>query len=241
MKLEPDYEIEYNAWKEKPNPQTTGLLLRKVQPAIDRGVQAHAGKNVSPVLRSSARRLALTAIRTYDPAKAQLGTHIINHMKGLRRIGRQQSQVMRIPERVSLDQSFLANAEAELNDRLGRDPTITELADHTGLSAKRISQVRSYRHPISEGSFLGMTQGGESSGFLPAVSQDNMDIVTRAVYDDLDSINQQIMDWTLGRNGTRPLSNQEIASKLRMTPGAVSQRKALIQRRIDEMEQLEMF
>lgn len=241
MKLEPDYEQEYNAWKEKPNPQTTGRLLRKVQPAIDKGIHAHVGKQVSPVLRSSARKVALQAIRSYNPQQAKLGTHIINHMKGLRRIGRQQQQILRTPERVSLDQSFLAAAEAELGDRLGRSPSVTELADHTGLSVRRITKVRSYQQPVYEGSLLSMQQQGEDAGFLPAVEHSSMDVVTRAVYDDLDPINQQIMDWSLGLHGRKPLSNQEIAAKLKLTPGAVSQRKAIIQARLDEMEELELI
>jgi len=43
-----------------------------------------------------------------------------------------------------------------------------------------------------------------------------------------------IMDMTLGRNGKRRTPTQEIARKLGITPGAVSQRAAKIQTMLDK-------
>lgn len=240
--LENEYAQEFDAWKSTPTPQTTGQLLRKLQPVIDRGVQANVGPRPSPVLRSRARRLTLDALNTYDPNRARLSTHITNHLKGLRRISRQQSQVVSIPERVSLDRHYLSNSEQELQDKLGREPTPLELADHTGISVARINYVRKFRPPVAEGSLLAaMETGPEESAFLPAVEHDNTPVLLEAVYRDLDGTSQKIMDWTLGLHGSTPLSNQEIARKLKLTPGAVSQRKALIQRRIGELEEYGLF
>lgn len=237
FKIEDDFAPAFTAWQQKPNKQTMGLLLNQVQPAIEKGIAANVGKQVSPVLRSSARKLAIGAIKSYDPSRAQLSTHIINHMRGLRRIGRQQQNIIRVPERIAIDQHFLSQSEAELEDMLGREPTTSELADRTGISMRRIGKIRSYKPPVYEGSLLNQ-QSGEDDPFLPAVENDRGDYVIKAVYDDLDETNQQIVEWTLGLYGKPKLSNQQIASRLRMTPGGVSQRKALIQQRIDEMEQL---
>jgi DNA-directed RNA polymerase specialized sigma subunit len=236
--LEPQFADAFNAWKQRPDKQSMGHLLQQVRPVIDTGVAKNVGKQVSPVLRSSARKLAIGAIRSYDPNKAKLSTHIINHMQGLRRIGRQQQNIIRVPERIAIDQTYLRQAEAEIEDRLGREATTSELADHTGISMRRIEKIRRYKPPVYEGSLL-TQQSAEMDPGLPAVDQDRGNYTLRAVYDDLDSTNQQIVEWTLGLYGKSKLSNQQIASKLRMTPGAVSQRKALIQQRIDEMEQLE--
>lgn len=237
FKIEDDFAPAFNAWKQKPTKQTMGLLLTQVQPAIDKGVAANVGKQVSPVLRSSARKLAIGAIRSYDPVKAQLSTHIINHMKGLRRIGRQQQSIIHVPERIAIDQHFLSQSQAELEDQLGREPTTSELADHTGISMRRIGKIRSYKSPVYEGSLLNQ-QSGEDDPYLPAVETDRAHYVIKAVYDDLDETNQQIIEWTLGLYGKPKLTNQQIAARLRMTPGGVSQRKALIQKHIDQMEQL---
>ena len=241
--IDKKYAVEYDAWKKTPTPKTTGALLKKMQPSIDRGISANVGKNVSPVLRSRARRLALDAVRTFSPTKGtRLSTHVINHMKGLRRIARKQQQVLRVPERVALDQNFLYTAEAELSDKLGREPSINELADHTKISSRRIEQVRKYRNPMAEGSLLDVTDQNPE-GYSPAVEQSSIsnDTTLRAAYDDMSATNQKIMEWTLGIYGKKPVSNRMIADRLRMTPGAVSQRKAQIQAKIDEMQNFGMF
>jgi DNA-binding NarL/FixJ family response regulator len=46
------------------------------------------------------------------------------------------------------------------------------------------------------------------------------------------------MEHTLGMNNKKVLSNQEIARKLGLSPGAISQRKARIQQLLDRREDL---
>jgi hypothetical protein len=50
-------------------------LLTTVQPAIDRAVVLHAG-GANPTLRARAKRMAISAIQSYDPQRASLGTHL---------------------------------------------------------------------------------------------------------------------------------------------------------------------
>ena len=49
------------------------------------------------------------------------------------------------------------------------------------------------------------------------------------VHGDLSPTNKLVMDLLLGRNGRKKTSVQEIAKRLNITPGAVSQRAAKIQ------------
>lgn len=233
--LESKYREPFTAWKNNPTTTATGALLKAIQPEVDRGIFAHVGTNPSPTLRSRAKRLAISAIRSYDPTQAKLGTHIVNQLQGLKRITRQQTQILSIPERVALDQGFIEKAKAELEDELGREPNTAELADRTNLSPKRIAYVAKFRYPKSEGSFDSMA-AGEDSGFSPAVNQQQSDSWLNFVYSDLDDVSKKIMEWTLGLNGTKKLSNQAIATRLRITPGAVSQRKARIQQLLDQQE-----
>ena len=99
-KLEPKYADAFALWQRNPTPTSTGTLLRLVQPDIDRGIFAHVGQS-DPILRSKAKRMALRAIQSYDPSKAKLSTHIINQLQGLKRVARQQTQILPIPERLS--------------------------------------------------------------------------------------------------------------------------------------------
>lgn len=239
-KLESQFKQEYTDWSKGPTRETTGVLLHKLQPTIDKGIFASLGKSVGPNVRGRARRLTLDAVRSYDPQRARLSTHVINHLKGLRRYSRQQQQILAVPERFAMDLRYLNEHEEELRDKLGRDPTIDELTDHAKISRRRIARLRSYRPPTAEGSLLSMT-GPESDQFIPSVEGSESLVVVDAVYDDQDPTNQKIMEWTLGLHGTKPLTNQEIASRLRLTPGAVSQRKAVIQQQLQQMEEMGLF
>lgn len=234
--LEPEYADAFKSWKASPNPQTSDQLLKVVQPAISRGIQAHAAGSDGPLIRSRAKLLALQSLNTYDPERSGIGTHLYNNLQGLRRINRQQTQPVHLPERMSLEQGALYDAETELTDKLGRAPSDGELADHTGLSRKRIAKIRSGGAVVSEGMF-----SGEGGPILPTGVQSRHDLMFDLIYHDLDGINQAIVDHTIGRNGRQVLSNQELAAKLRITPGAVSQRKAAIQKKLDEMEDLRVL
>ena len=55
-----------------------------------------------------------------------------------------------------------------------------------------------------------------------------------AVYHDLGEIDRVIMSYRTGFRGAPVLSNGDIAKRLKMTPGAVSQRANRIQGKLDE-------
>jgi len=232
--LEETYAEPFSQWQASPTPQNMSSLMTSVQPVIERGLQLYAGKNVSPMTRSRARRLAIRAIKTYDPRQSKLSTHLTNHMQGLRRVVRQETQVMALPERVALNQGLLTETEQRLTDELGRPPSSQELTDATGLSLRRLAHIRKFRPPVAEGTLQAMTgeEGGE--GLSPAVAQQPSQQWAELVYHDLDPTNQQILEHSLGLFGQPALSNQQLAGRLGLTPGAVTQRKAKIQRQLDQ-------
>jgi DNA-directed RNA polymerase specialized sigma subunit len=49
------------------------------------------------------------------------------------------------------------------------------------------------------------------------------------------------MEHTLGLNGKKVLANTEVAKRLSISPGAVSQRKSRIQSRLDEFYDINPF
>lgn len=237
-RLEQQYQAPYSTWKADPSPENANTMLKAIKPAIDRGIRAHVGTKISPATRSHARRLALSAVRSYDPLKSQLTTHVINSLQGLKRVVRRQGQILSVPERVELDRRRVATAHTELLDKLGREPSDQEMSDYTRLSLRRLERIQQYRPPVAEGRML--TVRDEAEGYMPAVKGPESDAWLELVYNELNPVDQNILDWTLGRKG-RVLSNQEIARRLNLTPGAVSQRKARIQAAIDRKEELELF
>jgi DNA-directed RNA polymerase specialized sigma subunit len=245
-RLEPQFAPAFHAWSADPSPAKSDDFLKAIDPVVQEGLNVYGGRNNNPMMRSRARRIALEAASKYDPAKAGLKTHLMAHFQGLRRYGAQQSQVIKVPEAVALDQQHLTESETELRDQFGRDPSDLELADHTGLSRKRIAHIRGYRPAVAEGRLASLAdqdeEGGAGGGFDPAVEgPDRSMLRAQFLYHDLDPHDQVILEYGLGLNGSPKLPAAQIARRLRISPGAVSQRASRIQQKLDELEDAEIL
>lgn len=233
----PDFDSTFSAWQQAPSPETNTQLLKTVQPIIDTAVQSYAGANASPTIRSRAKLMALKAMNNFDPQRGNIKTHLLSQLQSLRRLTAQSQNIISIPEQVGLDFQRLSDAENTLRDDMGRDPTDDELADYTNLSQRRIQRIRSFNQPLASGSTDQTGNEAEFSGD-PASSipgaQNTLKAWENFVYDDLTPTDKIVMDHLLGRNGRRRLATQQIAEKLRITPGAVSQRAAKIQAMLDK-------
>lgn len=236
--LEPEFSKPYQAWKDEPTPLATHAMLTALNPVLDSAMRSYGGKKASPTLRSKAKLLALDALGKYDPMKAKLRTHLMVNLQSLRRAATQEGQIISIPERVGLDLYHLNEAENKLRDKLGRDPSDAELADHTGLSRKRLGYIRMAKPGYAEGSLFNQGEDGGVEQAAPAVQSTNHDAWYDFVYHDLHPIDQLIMEHSLGLHGKPILPKQVIAYKLRLSPGAVSQRAAKIQAQLDKQEDL---
>lgn len=238
-RLEPEYHDVYTNWKNKPSRTTMGALVTRVRPIIDKGIISYAGGSKSPTIRSKAKEIVIDSMTEYDPSMARLQSYLLTQLQGLQRYKGQQNNVITVPERVLLDKGRIDAAEVDLRDKLGREPSNEEIADHTGLSLKRIEYVRSYRPSSAEGAILDQTRGDDGMpGEGPAVVYDDDAAWLEFVYHDLSEIDQTIMEYTLGLHGSPKLSVTEIAERLGISPGAVSQRAKKIQDMLDQREEL---
>ena len=242
--LEPQYAEAYKNWTSTQTPEGNAAMLKAVDPILNKAITAYVGKP-DPLIRSRARGLALQGIRSYDPKRSRLQTHLFNQLQGLRRISRQQSQLIKVPERINLDRNRLDEIQKSLEAEFGREPTDAELTTHSGLTPKRLATIRGYKPALAEGQWLASQPAEEGEGAsLPSSMMPGRQRVSmwrQLVYDDLPAPDQKIMEYAFGMNGRRPLSNQEIAAKMGRSPGLISQRKARIQALLDQEEALTPF
>lgn len=229
------FNTQYQSWRGNQTPETNMKILQAVQPTIDTALSSYVGKSPSPIMRSRARLMALNALQTFDPSRGNVRTHLLSQMQGLRRLAAKEQNIISIPEQVGLDFQRLEQAENELRDKFNRDPSDDEVADFTGLSIKRLRKIRNFHQPIAEGMTATATDENSPPELASRLPGDNSstDAWLDFVYGDLSPTDKLIMDMTLGRNGRRQTSTQEIARRLNITPGAVSQRAAKIQTMLD--------
>ncbi len=240
--LEPEFSEPFTMWQNDPSPMNSQNLLKAVNPVLTSALRQY-GTQSSPTLHSRAKIMAIGAMKRYDPSQAKLRTYLISQLQGLRRYAAKETQILSVPEQVALDIHHLRNTENELRDSLGRDPSDAELSDHLRLPIKRISYIRKAAPSYSE-SFFHKDTGGEGDDlYSPAVRQDNSALTQwhEFVYNDLAPMDQLVLEHTLGLHGKRMLNNTELARRLRISPGAVSQRKARIQAKLDLRDELKVI
>lgn len=237
--LEDDFRGPYDAWKLKADPVTNAGMLKALHPTIEGAIRTHVGEP-NPLLISRARVMTLQGLPRYDPKRGRLQSFTYNELLGLKRANRQQTQIIKVPERVAMDKYHLEGATKELRAVLGRDPTDDQIADHTGFSPARIAKVRSYNSGISEG-YMDDTSEGQVFGGVKSLGAPGKSYWADIVYDGLDDYHKKIMEMSFGLNGRKPLPNQVIAQKMGRSPGAISQAKLRIQKMLDEEHELSPF
>jgi len=238
--LEDDFRPDYEAWKTKPSPLTSTALLKTLHPVIEGAIRTHVGQ-VNPLLMSRARVMTMEGLPGYEPKRGRLSSYTYNHLLGLKRANRQQTTILKVPERVAFDKYHLESATDELRATLGQEPTDDQLADYTGFSPARMAKVRSYNSGLSEGYIESGEYSGNSAFGGSRAAKKEQSPWASIVYDGLDDYHKLIMEHTLGLNGKKRLSNQDLAHKLRRSSGAVSQAKLRIQKLLDEEHELSPF
>jgi len=237
--LEEQYRPAFEAWQIDQTPAGNAAFLKHIDPIVQKGAKMHG--DGSPLAASRARLVALEAARKYDPKRSRLQSHLLTNMQGLRRQNRQQTEVMRVPERILLESQRLHGYSQELTDEMGREPTDAELSDRLGVSIARLAKIRSYQPGMSSGrAEHADPMQGQPASQLPG-QQEHENYWVDIVYQDLSPIDQKIMELTLGLNGHKKLSNQDVAKRLSRSPGAITQRKMRIQKLLDQEQDLSPF
>lgn len=233
-----EFQTILERWKTKEDPEAADKILEKVEPIINTAITTYA-MNKSPILKSHAKKIVLDKIKNYDPKVAKLNTYLMNHLQSLRRLSATESRIAYAPERVMLDSIRYNKSVNALWDQLGREPTSQEIADHSGLSLKRIEKLRKIKPVVSESTITDVSSGDEDKSYDPAViSRDDNSVWLNFVYSSLEPKDQLIMEYLLGLHGKPKLNKSEIAKKFKVSVSAITQRAEKIQKMINMKEDL---
>ena len=220
-------------WQKNPTPADTEFLLNKMKPTISSAMTSYA-PGMNKQLGVKAAHLALQALQAYDPTKGTDPTTFVFHnLKRLNRLAGKRQNIMPISEVASREGRFLAKVRDDFIDTYDREPSEMELADMTGYTLKKVNKILN-RDSIRSDSSMINDESHESTFTTKDVTDDDY---YNYVYASVGPTDQKIMDWASGRGG-KVISNMDIAKRLRVTPAAVSQRKAKIQRLMSEVRGL---
>lgn len=211
-------------WQKNPTSEDTAYLLQKMKPTINSAMTSYAPGHAKD-LAVKAANLTLNALKTYDPNKGtDPSTHVFHNLKRLNRYANRRANIIPISEQASLEYRYLQQVRNEFIDTFDREPSDLELADRTGYSLKKVNKILDGNKVTSETSTIN-PENNNSTVFSSDITDKD---IFEYVYRSVGPIDQKIMEWSAGAHGKKPLSNIEIAQKLKVTPAAVSQRRSKI-------------
>jgi RNA polymerase primary sigma factor len=151
----------------------------------------------------------------------------------------ERGRTIRVPIGVAQRERKIANAERALATRLGRPPTLEEIAEAADVSPDHVREIRevartvtSLEKPVGEEGEAGLGDLLPSGGPAPdeEVEVTLREAAVRAVVRELPPPERQVIQLRFGLNGDRdPVSIRETARRLDMRPGEVQrlERQAL--------------
>lgn len=241
---DPKIQIAAETYLAAPSPQTLSPLVSALKPQMSRTVRKHIGADDSLAM-GKAKSLLVKSLPRYDSRKASIETFVDRQLQPLIRWHSQRSRKIRLPHRMQIDAAKISQAIRDIEDEYGHPATTYQIADHTGLAVRRIEQVRKADKAVVDGSSLVDSVGGESTTTFDELATADDPRATQSwlkiVHADLGRIDQLILEHTAGLDGATIWSNKELARRLKLSPGAISQRKARIQALIDQEFELSPF
>lgn len=217
-----------SAWKSATGAKkdkALGDLLTTMNGPIMTAVNAfHGAPMPKATMELTGKLHAVNALKEYD---ASLGMSIANYVttsvkqKLYRYVGTYQN-VARIPEYKIRQIGPLRDATTELTNKFGREPTTDELADHMGVAVSHVTGLRRLlRKDLTE-------EGGGGVDQFEAFEHDPDYERAIMAYYSMNQAEKQVFDYSLGAHGQKQLQTNDIALKLKISAGRVSQIKKSI-------------
>ena len=226
-----DLILKYKATND---PKIGQQLLELHAPIINQHVQKWSGTIPDIVIRKYADQYALDGFRTYDPSKAQIQTHLYNHLSRLSRLNYANQNVVQIPEHQIRQISSFNQSINHLRDTLDREPTQEEIADHMGIPVSHVAKLaKNIRKEFSfDSNFEGYSTGQllGINGISDSIKLNLHDTLNRMAPEDRAKFN----DIT-GFEGTKPLTPKQFGSKYGMKPYEVSRFKSNLARQLSKV------
>jgi DNA-binding CsgD family transcriptional regulator len=219
-------------WRSMPDgpakDQKLEVLFQRLAGVIGQAVNVYRAAPVPfRVLELEAKRQASQALMEWQPwAGTTVATFLNTRLR--QRLSRwviEHQNPARIPEEHVRRIGGYNRAMDELTDRLGRDPSTAEIADHMGVPLKHITKLRRLLRPtVSADSDI-----GQSTEAIEADPEYSRAILA---YYGMTEMERQVFDYSLGAHGRPQKTPGEIAKILKVAPSRVSALKEAVAKKL---------
>jgi len=218
-----------NDWQTKKDPAAFSELFVRYQPVMHKFVNSYKKGGISEAtLKLQANTQLKRAIDSYNPEmNTQPITHVYNHMQKIQRAAVESLTSGRIPENRKFELSTFNVAKGNLEDRLGREPSIEEMADEMKIDKVKVGRMMKELGGETNASAAQFDFYGNGTQF------ENVDkALLDYLYYELTGPEKVVFEYTFGYGGRPQLQNNEIAVKLNTNPMAITRMKKKMSDRI---------
>jgi len=186
----------FNQWRATEHPKYFQELYTSMKPLLyDAAKKASYGSNIpESAHRIYAAQNFLDALRTFNPEKGSLQTHVYGavHNKA-KRLNYMFQNLAHIPEPRAMQIGLYQSEHSNLKDELGRDPSHSELANRLGWPVKDVMHIQKEVHKD-----LAMAEGTEETPFFESSVDEE---VVDHLYYELTPEEKVVYDLVLGKHG----------------------------------------
>jgi len=138
-----DQDALWRRWKDDKDDQAFDELLTSLDPLIQYNLNKWATNPVNKTaLRAKAYSLVRDSLGNYDSSKGGMSTHVTNSLLPLNRYVTTYQNPILIPERLSQQIGDVQRSTTDLQETLGRKPTVDEIAHHSKIDADKVERIQ---------------------------------------------------------------------------------------------------
>lgn len=210
-----DRDLElWRKWHATRAPADLEALMKQMAGALQSQVNRWASIAPRWLLDNEAKKLALKAFETYDPNRGvALNTHVGNWLNKLSRIAYERQSVVAIPEHKRIQYNQLSRLKVQLEDQLGKPPTMAQLADHLAVP---VAKLHSLLTEVEKREFLESEEHPDAT-----VELDEKRLIDLAFHD-MTPVQQKIFKSKTGYESAPIKPNAQIMKDLNLTQGQLS-------------------
>jgi DNA-directed RNA polymerase sigma subunit (sigma70/sigma32) len=165
------------------------------------------------------------AVNGFDnKAGAKFSTYLSYQLRKLDRHTKKYQNIARIPEALSAKIGDYDRSFTHMSQELGRQPTHKEMSKKLGISVKQVKQMNTSRRSDIFESWK-PDEGGISS-------EEKTNWVLIEVRDELSPQEREVYDYLIGYKRKQITNKRELATKMGMSPGRISQITGDISRKV---------
>ena len=234
--LTPEEEIELAARSKKGDKEARAKMIRSILRLVVKIAHDYANLGLPLLDLISEGNIGLMkAVERFDPAKGgKLSTYAAWWIKqSIKRALANQSKTIRLPVHLVDKISKMRRVALQMSEELGREPTDEELAEEVGLSASKVSQLKtvsirpaSLDAPISDDD---STEFGEIVGDMEAqtpfekLRDQNLRDEVSELLSVLDEREKKIIYSRFGLDGGKAKTLEEVGKKFGVTRERIRQ------------------